>query len=194
MENLRVLKTVIIGAKGTGKSSISCCITNKELDDEYIPTIGVDFMSKEFVEKNTKLYVWDLAGDTRFDEIVKVYISSGKVLIFVYIPNDIKSVDHIQKLYYRYNSDKLINASKIIVVCNKFNNKNVNDTVVQKGQFFAEKIGADHIQINAHEQENTELVNLILSTLSYVQPDIDKYLLSDKPTNSKFYNNFCCIL
>lgn len=58
------LKAVLVGNSGVGKTSYLTRFADDEFDENYLPTIGVDFKFKIFpvLNKNIKLQVWDTAG------------------------------------------------------------------------------------------------------------------------------------
>jgi Ras-related protein Rab-2A len=75
MEYDYLLKLIIIGHTGIGKSCISSVLSNKGFDREYNMTIGVDFFSirKEVDNILWKIHLWDTAGQESFRSITKSY-------------------------------------------------------------------------------------------------------------------------
>jgi len=84
----RILKYIIIGEAGTGKSSLAACYTtpNYRLDESKSSTIGVDFYSKttEINNKTIKIYIWDTAGQEKFRSITHSYYrgAMGAIIVF----------------------------------------------------------------------------------------------------------------
>jgi len=76
------IKISVIGAECTGKTVLCNAITDGKIESEYIPTIGIDCIVKYTSEK--KLFLWDLAGAQRFEDIITFYIKSVDVLLFCY--------------------------------------------------------------------------------------------------------------
>ena len=76
-------KIILIGNVAVGKTSIINSLLGQKFNDEYEPSIGVDFFSKtmKYKGKNIKLQIWDSAGQERFKSLIPNYIR-GSSLIF----------------------------------------------------------------------------------------------------------------
>ena len=70
-----LIKIVIIGAPGAGKTSLMLRFIENHYDESYISTIGVDFKLKtiRMGDDILKLQVWDTAGQERFRSITRSY-------------------------------------------------------------------------------------------------------------------------
>lgn len=55
---------MIIGASGTGKTSIANCFINKHFNEHNKVSVGVEFYHKDITieEKAIKVVLWDTAG------------------------------------------------------------------------------------------------------------------------------------
>lgn len=90
-----IMKFVIAGEAGTGKTSILYRLTDSKFLTTPDPTIGVEFGSKllrvspssseEDEGKWIKLQCWDVAGSPSFRSITKSYYrgAAGALLVFV---------------------------------------------------------------------------------------------------------------
>jgi len=92
-----VLKVIILGESGTGKSSLLYRFKQGEFYTQSISTIGVDFEAKcfEMNGNQIKVHFWDVAGQEKFRSIVQSYFrsASGALLVF-----DLSSRDSFQQL------------------------------------------------------------------------------------------------
>lgn len=84
IQNQKVLITV--GSNETGKSSLLTQLTKQKFSPQYKSTIGVDYYSKEFKDKNNKkliLSIWDTNGAEKETPILpsKIYYSADAFLI-----------------------------------------------------------------------------------------------------------------
>ena len=84
IQNQKVLITV--GLNETGKSSLLTQLTKQKFSPQYKSTIGVDYYSKEFKDKNNKkliLSIWDTNGAEKETPILpsKIYYSADAFLI-----------------------------------------------------------------------------------------------------------------
>ena len=79
-----LMKTLMIGDTGVGKSAFLLRFADDHFTTSYIATIGVDFKIKTvgFKEKILKLQMWDTAGPERFRTITSAYYR-GAAGIFV---------------------------------------------------------------------------------------------------------------
>ena len=86
-QSQRILKIIVIGDMGTGKTSIIRKFVDGNFSQFYKMTIGVDFSNK-VVQWNDKTSVdvqlWDIAGQERFGGMTGVYYreSVGAIVVF----------------------------------------------------------------------------------------------------------------
>ena len=82
----RVIKLVMVGDSGVGKSSILLRFTENTFTNSYISTIGVDFKIRTLMinEKIYKIQIWDTAGQERFKSIVSSYYRGAHGVMYVY--------------------------------------------------------------------------------------------------------------
>ncbi len=89
------VNVVIVGPSGSGKTEIShglsnlpCDINNKPVQVsyvEYLPTIGVEFLSVNLSPKredNLRLHLWDLGGFHRDQPDRKIYVRKAEMCTF----------------------------------------------------------------------------------------------------------------
>lgn len=81
-----LLKIVIVGDSGVGKSSVLRQYAEKEFNDLSQSTIGIDFRIKTVQRdgKVFKLQIWDTAGQERFKGVVASYYRGAHAVILVY--------------------------------------------------------------------------------------------------------------
>ncbi|KAI5006088.1 hypothetical protein ZWY2020_033331 [Hordeum vulgare] len=66
-----LLKVIILGDSGVGKSSLMNLYVNNKFSNQYKATIGADFLTKE-VKIDDRLFtlqIWDTAGQERFQSL-----------------------------------------------------------------------------------------------------------------------------
>jgi small GTP-binding protein len=83
---LIVLKIVLIGDGGVGKTAIRERYLGKGFESQYLLTIGADFATKEAIVNKTPVtyQIWDLAGQERFDGVRGVYYKGAVGALLVY--------------------------------------------------------------------------------------------------------------
>ena len=82
-----LIKIIIIGNAGVGKSAIANKLVNKEFyPDRYETTIGVDFHLKylEIANIKYKIQIWDTAGQEKFRSITRSYYKGAQGILLVY--------------------------------------------------------------------------------------------------------------
>merc|ERR1712203_1134772 len=81
-----LMKFLIIGDAGTGKTSILHRFSENKFLDDASHTIGVEFGAKtvNLGSRSIKLQIWDTAGQERFRSVTRSYYrgSSGALLVY----------------------------------------------------------------------------------------------------------------
>jgi len=92
-----LLKIVMIGDSGVGKSCLLKRFATNEFNDSYISTIGVDFEIQTLYidNKTVKLQIWDTAGQERFHNITTSYYRGAHCIMLVY---DVTNPDSFRNL------------------------------------------------------------------------------------------------
>jgi len=83
MSEMFRFKVVIVGEEGVGKTSLILRFVNDSFKDNYIPTLGVNFMMKDLPE-NTRLIIWDIGGQNVWKAKLPLYLkgTDGAIIIF----------------------------------------------------------------------------------------------------------------
>ena len=108
-----LLKVVIIGESGVGKTCLLCKYVENVFLEEHKATIGCNFMTKEIMLGNEKisLQIWDTAGQERYNSICHSLYRGADACIFVYELGDNQSFAKIpfwRKQFIEYaNIDKI---------------------------------------------------------------------------------------
>lgn len=90
-----VLKCILLGESGTGKTSFFNQLVHGVFSDAVDPTIGVDFGSRDFGQdhpllgtapslRRIRLQVWDTAGQEQFRAITSAYFRDVDIAFIVY--------------------------------------------------------------------------------------------------------------
>ena len=141
-----ILKTVLVGETGVGKTSIIKQFTNNTFDENIESSISSNYSSKiikiKRLNKDIKFDLWDTAGQEIYRSLAKLFYKNAKIIIFVYDITNKKSFEGLKKYWYKQislNSDK---DAILALVGNKndlYNNQQVNDNEAIE---FADTIGA----------------------------------------------------
>lgn len=121
MELSDIVKIIIVGEAGVGKSSIMTSYCDKFFSTEFISTIGVDFRIREIstTQNMVKLHIWDTAGQERFLSITKSYFRGSHVIIVVFDLTNIVTFNKVTKWIKEIESSMGSANYRILLVGNK---------------------------------------------------------------------------
>ncbi|KAI9345971.1 rab family small GTPase [Pilaira anomala] len=153
-----ILKVVLIGDGGVGKTSLRNQYIHKKFTNAYKATIGADFITKEVETddgKKVMLQIWDTAGQERFQSLGVAYYRGADACILVYDVNNFLSFQHLE----RWREDFLKQSSlpneearhfPLLMIGNKID---IDDRVVSRRQAraWAEIHSSDKMQIPCFE-------------------------------------------
>ncbi|XP_026467898.1 ras-related protein Rab-9A-like [Ctenocephalides felis] len=118
-----LLKVVILGDGGVGKSCLMNRFVKNHFDEHSFHTIGVEFMNKEIQVdgENYTLQIWDTAGQERFRALRTPFYRGSDVCLLTYAVDDSASFKGLQEWreeFLRY-ADVSPDTFPFIVVGNK---------------------------------------------------------------------------
>ncbi|XP_039249937.1 ras-related protein Rab-7a-like [Styela clava] len=93
-----LLKVIILGDSGVGKTSLMNQYVNKKFSNQYKATIGADFLTKEVMvdDRLVTMQIWDTAGQERFQSLGVAFYRGADCCVLVYdvtVPNSFKTLD-----------------------------------------------------------------------------------------------------
>ncbi|KAG2424861.1 hypothetical protein CHLRE_06g311900v5 [Chlamydomonas reinhardtii] len=93
----RLLKVIILGDSGVGKTSLMNQYVQKKFTKEYKATIGADFLTKEIEvdDKKVTMQIWDTAGQERFQSLGSAFYRGADCCVLVFDVNNAKSFDDL---------------------------------------------------------------------------------------------------
>jgi len=96
-----VVKIGMIGESQTGKTSLMVKYVEDRFDEEYIQTLGVNYMEKTIMLRNLNvvLSVWDLGGQKEYLQLMPLVCADAKVLLFVFDLTRKSSLSSIREWY-----------------------------------------------------------------------------------------------
>merc|ERR1712167_311499 len=88
-----LLKVIILGDSGVGKTSLMNQYVNKKFSKQYKATIGADFLTKEVLidDKLITMQIWDTAGQERFQSLGVAFYRGADCCVLVYDVNMAKT-------------------------------------------------------------------------------------------------------
>ena len=152
-----ILKFLLIGNTSVGKSSLLLRFSENTFEQNFLPTIGVDFKTRTFSldKKTLKIQIWDTAGQERFKNITSSYYKGAHGVILVYDITNKRSFDDLEIWVGEIEKNSSDNALRILLGNkNDLSQKRVIDN--NEGFEFAKKNKMDFIETSAKNSSNVE--------------------------------------
>jgi Ras-related protein Rab-7A len=160
----RLLKVIILGDSGVGKTSLMNQYVQKKFSKEYKATIGADFLTKELEvdDKTVTMQIWDTAGQERFQSLGVAFYRGADCCVLVHDVNNAKSFEALDN----WRDEFLIQASPqdpenfpFMLLGNKVDVDGGNARTVSKKKAEAwalSKGGLPYFETSAKEDVNVE--------------------------------------
>ncbi|KAI8877776.1 vacuolar biogenesis protein [Backusella circina FSU 941] len=104
-----LLKVIILGDSGVGKTSLMNQYVNKKFSNQYKATIGADFLTKEVLvdDRLVTMQIWDTAGQERFQSLGVAFYRGADCCVLAYDVNNSKSFESLDQ----WRDEFLVQAS-----------------------------------------------------------------------------------
>mmetsp|Transcript_21 Transcript_21/g.75 ORF Transcript_21/g.75 Transcript_21/m.75 type:complete len:204 (-) Transcript_21:549-1160(-) len=92
-----LLKVIILGDSGVGKTSLMNQYVNNKFTTQYKATIGADFLTKEVVvdDRTVTMQIWDTAGQERFQSLGVAFYRGADACVLCFDVNVAKTFDNL---------------------------------------------------------------------------------------------------
>ncbi|GAA6061082.1 hypothetical protein JCM10212_006283 [Sporobolomyces blumeae] len=182
-----LLKVIILGDSGVGKTSLMNQYVNKRFSNQYKATIGADFLTKEVMvdDRLVTMQLWDTAGQERFQSLGVAFYRGADCCVLVYDVNSSKSFETLDS----WRDEFLIQASPrdpdnfpFIVIGNKVDVEDSKRMVSQKRAmtWCQSKGNIPYFEASAKEAINVEQ-GFQAACRNALQQEAEADLLSDYP-------------
>jgi len=103
-----LLKVIILGDSGVGKTSLMNQYVNRKFSNQYKATIGADFLTKEVMvdDRLVTMQIWDTAGQERFQSLGVAFYRGADCCVLVFDVNVAKTFENLDS----WRSEFLIQA------------------------------------------------------------------------------------
>jgi len=151
-----IFKVIVVGDASVGKTSLTLRYTQDYFSENYIVTIGVNFLKKTIQMDNMDIVldIWDTGGQERFAYIRASYFKGAAGAIICYDITNKKSFDDLPK--WLNEVDKYCEAVPMVLVGTKKDLKDQRQVSVEEGKAFAEAYGMKFFETSAKTGENVE--------------------------------------
>lgn len=187
MTRSALLKVIILGDSGVGKTSLMNQYVNKRFSTQYKATIGADFLTKEVEteERPVTMQLWDTAGQERFQSLGVAFYRGADCCVLVFDVNSSKSFQALES----WRDEFLIQASPhdpesfpFVVLGNKVDLDESKRQVTQKRAlaWCQAKGNIPYFETSAKEAINVEQAFQTVA-LKALEQESEEQLFSDYP-------------
>ena len=98
MQYDKTCSILLLGDSCVGKTSLISRYANGIFKDEYIATVGLDFVSKQEIinDKNINVKLWDTAGQERYKALTPSYLRGADGVVLVYDVTNSETFDNLK--------------------------------------------------------------------------------------------------
>lgn len=182
-----LIKCVLIGDSGIGKSSLMIRFVDDKFNYQYISTIGVDFKIStiDYNNKTIKYQIWDTAGQDRFRTITSSYYRGSQATIICYDITDHNTFDNVNKWLDEVKKYS-VNIPILILVGTKLDLEEKREVSYNEGLEFANLHNMKFFESSAKENKNVRQIfefiaenkfkhnSFLISNETYQQSDLRK--------------------
>ena len=156
--NFYVVKYVVVGFCGVGKTSmLECYVNNVNAYYEHKITIGIEYYQKKIMHQNKILHIhmWDTAGQERYNSVVRQYYRDPHGAFLCFSITNRSSFKRLENYLYEL---KAVNENNVhIILVGTFSDMEKSRTVKKKDIMkFAEKHGLQYIEVSSKIRKNID--------------------------------------
>jgi small GTP-binding protein len=157
VEHDLLLKGIIVGDSGVGKSSLLYRFSDGDWNPHYVATIGVDFKTLTFDKagKIVRMQLWDTAGQDRFRTVTRTFYRGVHGCVLVFDVTDAESFEHVRdwvKECQQHGSPD----TPYVLVGNKADlaAAGARQVPVEAAQALAQALGCEYVEASAKSDSN----------------------------------------
>ncbi len=145
-----LLKVVLIGDSGVGKTNLLGRFTRNVFDDSTRNTIGVDFSAYDMQinNKSVKVQFWDTAGQEKYRAIASAYYKNAHGAVIVYDITRKESFENVEN-WLRELKEHGEKDIQIIILGNKSDLEAQRQVSVDDARKLAEQKGLFYMETSA---------------------------------------------
>jgi len=156
-----LLKVIILGNSGVGKTSLMNQYVNKKFSNQYKATIGADFLTKEVMvdDRLVTMQIWDTAGQERFQSLGVAFYRGADCCVLTYDvtdPESFKSLDSWRDEFLIQASPRDPENFPFVVLGNKVDLENRSVSARRAQQWCHGKNDIPYFETSAKEAINVE--------------------------------------
>ena len=200
MQYDKTCSILLLGDTCVGKTCLISRYANGVFKEDYIATVGVDFVSKQEIinDKNINVKLWDTAGQERFKALTPSYLRGAEGIILVYDVTNSETFESLKFWIDSLKSNLGENSLPIVINGNKIDLDD-RDISAEYAKKFAQDNNFKYFETSAKsgigvDELFREIVNQILEKKDKTEDIKDERksikLQNDKGNNQK--KKGCC--
>uniref|UniRef100_I3KWY1 RAB7a, member RAS oncogene family n=1 Tax=Oreochromis niloticus TaxID=8128 RepID=I3KWY1_ORENI len=179
-----LLKVIILGDSGVGKTSLMNQYVNKKFSNQYKATIGADFLTKEVMvdDRLVTMQIWDTAGQERFQSLGVAFYRGADCCVLVFdvtAPNTFKTLDSWRDEFLIQASPRDPENFPFVVLGNKIDLENRQVTTKRAQAWCQSKNNIPYFETSAKEAINVEQAFQTIARNALKQRHTDSVTLFD---------------
>jgi GTP-binding protein of the ras superfamily involved in termination of M-phase len=182
-----MVKVGMVGDSQVGKTTMMVKYVENRLDDEYIQTLGVNFMEKSITLRNTEITfsIWDLGGHREFLSMLPLVCNDAAAVLFMF---DLSRKSTLTSIKEWYRQVRGLNRSAFaLLVGTKYDvfvtlPPEEQAEIDRNARKFAKAMKAPCIFTSAHESINVQkMFKVILSRVFDLKCTLEKLVEVGEP-------------
>jgi len=160
-KNKVVVKVGLLGDSQIGKTTLMVKYMEDKYDEDYIETLGVNFMEKSIHLKNVDvtISIWDLGGQREFATLMPLVCSEAKVILFAFDLTQQPSLYSVKRWYKEAKKENKLFMPFLIGT--KFDlfvelEANEKENITRQARKFAKKMRAPLIYCSSKKSINVK--------------------------------------
>jgi len=180
-----LLKVIILGDSGVGKTSLMNQYVNKKFSTQYKATIGADFLTKEVMvdDRLVTMQIWDTAGQERFQSLGVAFYRGADSCVLVFDVNVNKTFENLDS----WRDEFLIQAGPknpddfpFVVLGNKIDLENQRLVSQKRAMAWCQAKGnIPYFETSAKEAINVEQAFQVIAKNALKQDNDDEFFIPD---------------
>lgn len=182
-----LVKVGMVGDAQVGKTTLMVKYVENRLDEDYIQTLGLNFMEKTIVLRQTEITfsIWDLGGHHEFLSMLPLVCNDAAAIVFTFDLSRKSTLTNIKEWYRQARG--LNRTAHALLVGTKYDiysslPAEEQADIERQAKKFAKAMKAPLVFTSAHHSINVQkMFKIILSRVFDLRCTLDRITASGEP-------------